>query len=449
MSPSLRNGELSQLIPRLLPGQLIARHVATVPIGETSSCDWCGKQLQAGQQWMLDVYEQPGNSETSITIGSKQQVFSKTVVLKVHAACLSPMCVRAVHDFTEQVQISAKSTQLQMSNDQVHGLVWSHFKWAVRWISWHHQFIVGEPILLELATKRPQLVHYTLPSFALTVRTTDAAGTVLAPMSLIAPAFVEALYTRVYKFELTYRGKFQPLAQLKSAFSKSAINTDASQCNVAAFAHMVLQTNYCSSSSAEEQRVKLLVKVRPSALHMVALRSQYEVRCMNEGVAWTELQEDAALAHAGDFSWQPDTADGLRPKLAQSFDKAEQCLDAVIAAAGMQLTSGQVPAFDLSTISISKMASNRTGIKCYSNCYQPNKQSLAYYFFRDSYEDNEQPVFCYSGVARGLLPIAVSSPVLLAEEMREAGLVKTDIPQLTVMMSHISANGALRSSKAD
>ena len=40
---------------------------------------------------------------------------------------------------------------------------------------------------------------------------------VLAPMMLITRQFIESLYTRMYEFDLTYKGKYQPIMQLKAA----------------------------------------------------------------------------------------------------------------------------------------------------------------------------------------------------------------------------------------
>ena len=205
ISPSRLNPELTQSIPRLLPGQLLARHVATLKAEDMTLCGWCGEPFQEGQDWMLDVYEQDGNSDTVLTVMGKPQVFRKTAVLMVHAKdCLVKVCTKAVHDFTEQVSIS-KRTALQMSDDEMRMIVWNHYRWAVRWISWHHQFIIGEPIQLVLASKRPHIVQAQLPSFVLDMTKSDYPGVVQAPMSLISKQFIEALYTRVYEFDLVYK----------------------------------------------------------------------------------------------------------------------------------------------------------------------------------------------------------------------------------------------------
>ena len=92
-----------------------------------------------------------------------------------------------------------------MSDDEMRVIVWNQYRWAVRWISWHHQFIIGEALQLELASKRPGIVQSSLPSFVLHMTTSDPVGLVLAPMLLISKQFIEALYTRVYEFDLVYK----------------------------------------------------------------------------------------------------------------------------------------------------------------------------------------------------------------------------------------------------
>ena len=78
ISPSRIHPDLTQAIPRLLPGQLIARHVSTLTAGDTT-CAWCNEPFSEGQDWMLDVYEQNGYSDTVLTVMGKPQVFNKTV----------------------------------------------------------------------------------------------------------------------------------------------------------------------------------------------------------------------------------------------------------------------------------------------------------------------------------------------------------------------------------
>jgi len=436
ITPSLKYAELSSMVPRLLPGQLIARHVSEVGEGETASCDWCGEQLQTGQQWMLDVYEQPGFSKVPLTIGGKQQLFRKTALLRVHATCVTQVCSRAVQDFISKVKF-CRQPVLHMSDDEMHARVWKHCRWAVRWVSWHHQFIADEPIELHIACKNEQLVQTSLPAFYLAVQTQHAPGQVLAPVTLFTSAFIESLYTRVYQYDLVYRGKYQPLAQLRGAFAGSELNTDLHDCNVAAFAHMVLDTSW-SSNNVDEQHIRLIAKVRPSAQHMHALREEYKQNLMQEGVSWTEIHQHVQASHSVASSWQADADNLLQRTLAQDFHKVEKQLDALLASVDMKPTQGKPLAFDISKMELVQTHRNHAMIICVSNCYMPRKDSQNYYFFRESYNEADQPLFCYTGKARGLLPIIVTSPVLLSEELKDAGVTETKLPQLTVLMSHIS-----------
>jgi hypothetical protein len=241
------------------------------------------------------------------------------------------------------------------------------------------------------------------------------------------------------------RGKFQPIAQLKSAFGKAPFNSEAAQCNVAAFAHTVLQNSY-SSSASDEQHVKLIIKAKPIDSHIVRLQAKYETMCMEHGVSWTELHEDIALAHG--IGWDGVFND-TQQLMCAAFKRNEEHMDAVIAAAGMKLRAAKKPPTNISSVSFKKDTIGRTTIKCMSNCYLPTQMPRHYYFFRDTYNDAEQPIFCYSGVSQGLIPIVIASAVQLGEEMREAALSKVDTPMLSVLLSHAAPGEVARSSKAD
>ena len=86
ISPSRIHPDLTQAIPRLLPGQLIARHVSTLTAGDTTYA-WCNEPFSEGQDWMLDVYEQNGYSDTVLTVMGKPQVFNKTVSAFIPPSC--------------------------------------------------------------------------------------------------------------------------------------------------------------------------------------------------------------------------------------------------------------------------------------------------------------------------------------------------------------------------
>ncbi len=207
----------------------------------------------------------------------------------------------------------------------------------------------------------------------------------------------------------------------------------------------MLQNNY-SSSASDEQHLKLIVKVKPFDVHISRLQIKYEKMCIEHGVSWTELHEDIALAHG--IGWDGVFNDALQ-RMCTAFSKNEDQMHAVIAAAGMKLVASKKAPTNISSISFKKDLIGRTVIKCMSNCYLPSKASRPYYFFRDNYSDAEQPIFCYSGVAQGVIPIVVASAVQLGEEMKDAALSKVDMPMLSVLLSHIAPGGQARSSKAD
>jgi len=471
ISPSGSNPQLTAVIPRLLPGELLARHVATLKAEDALTCGWCGEPFLEGQEWMLDVYQQDGDSDTPIKALGKPQVFKKTAVLMVHASdCLLQSCTKAVSDFTERVCFSQRKA-LIMSEDDMRTVVWKQFRWAVRWISWHHQYLIHDPIDMVLGSRRPLLTEGVCPSFVLEMTKSHKYGEtvhrVKAPMQLIAREFIEALHTRVFEYEMIYKGKYQPILQLKSVFEKSAFNTKLNDANVAAYVHTVVQGSY-SSRHADEQHLKLIVKVRPSALHMARLMAIYEAMC--EDVTWVMLHEhaqatkpDKPAARRGDGSDEDDDEDAddgdgsealltaLLGEMQQSCSQSESEVNRALTSAGMQVNkNGKHRAYTtVSTVSLAQDNGHRTSIACSSNCYMGSKAARAYYFFRHNHGDSEQPLFCYEGVMPGVVPMVISSAVQLAEEMKEAALQRKELLGLTVLLAHHKTGERLRAAKSD
>lgn len=468
ISPSGFNPALSAVVPRLLPGELIARHVATMQPLESTNCSWCNQPFKEGEDFVVDVYQQDGQSETVLHVKGKQVPFCKTALLMMHAKdCLPKMSVKATEDLTEQVTLSQRKNRVLHAED-IKETVWKQFRWAVRWVSWHHQYLIGDPIQLTLGSKRPLLTAMQCKSFLLEMTKSHKYGatihSVLVPMLLVDAAFIEALFTRVYEYDLIYKGKFQPIIQLKQVFDKAPFNTTPDAMNVAAFVHTTLPTSY-SSRHADEQYLKVLVKVKPSVQQLEKLVAHY--RSLDDAVTWVMLHRHicmtrsmqlnqkkkkttaAASASASTMVDDPPSEDEeeneeINPtsfKLIKAlYDAAEMCerdVEKALTAAGMQLAANRKRGYLLvSSVQLKAETAHRTTISCASNCYVGSKASASYYFFRDQYGEADQPLFCYEGVSTGVMPVLIQSPKMLEEEMKECGLNRVDLPFLTVLLSH-------------
>ena len=481
ISPSACNPQLTTAIPRLLPGELLARHVATLKAEDLTLCGWCGEPFMEGQTWMLDVYMQDGDSDTPIVVGNKPQVFKKTAVLMVHATdCLMKSCTKAVSDFTERVFFSPRKN-MAMSEDDMRSVVWNHFRWAVRWVAWHQQYLINEPVDLVLGSRRPQLTDGVCPSFVLEMTKSHQLGEtvhkVKAPMQLVGRAFIEAMHTRVYEYDAVYRGKYQSMLQLKSVFDKSSCNTKIGDANVAVYAHSVIQGTY-SSRSADEQHIKIIVKIKPSALHMARLTTIYE--SLENEVTWAMLHEHAqatkpdrprtrritstsSSSSSSDADSESDAEDGddrdyeaalmtdLLDEMQDSFAREEAEINRAIVAAGVQVNkSAKQRAYSsISSIALTPDGGHRTSISCISNCYTGSKALRPYYFFRDNHGESEQPLFCFEGVMPGVVPIVVASALQLADEMKEAAMTRVELLALTVLLAHTRKGQRMRAAKSD
>ena len=472
ISPSACNPQLTTAIPRLLPGELLARHVATLKAEDLTLCGWCGEPFLEGQAWMLDVYLQDGDSDTTITMAKRPQVFKKTAVLMVHATdCLMQSCTKAVSDFTERVFFSQRKA-LVLNEDEMRSIVWNQFRWAVRWIAWHQQYLINEPVDLVLGSRRPLLTEGACPSFVLEMTKSHKLGEtvhrVKAPMLLISRQLIEALHTRVYEYDAVYKGKYQALLQLKSVFEKSSFNARLDDANVAVYAHSVVRGTY-SSRSADEQHLKILAKVKPSALHLARLMTIYE--SLGEEVTWAMLHQHAqatkpdrprikrtSTAEDESESSDEDAEDSCDGLLTSLLDEMQECfaheedeLNRAITAAGVQISqNAKHRAYSsISTIALTPDNGHRTSISCTSNCYTGSKASRPYYFFRDNHGESEQPLFCFEGVMTGVVPVVVASALQLADEMKEAAMARVDLISLIVLVAHIRKGERPRAVKSD
>lgn len=449
-SSSEKRDENAIEIPHLYTGQLLARHVSRFTVDEPPACAWCGEAFVEGDEYMLDTYQQEGMSDTVLHINSRPLKFSKTKILMVHAGkiCIANTCAKAVRNCTEKVSIVQRNGR-EIGDQDSSQLVYECFRWSVQWIAWHHRFLIGpdDHVAITLATRRPPLIGALCKSFSLVLlKSGPSWRDILVPLHLVEFTLFEGLFTRVYEYDLEYAGKYQPVMQLSSALDKAQINTQTEGVNAAIYAHMIIASSFGSSRS-NDQHIKLLVKIRPSQVHVEQLLKLYKAT----GVTWSVLFEDLLKANNATVDWDENSEDVRKSldDLYQSFEQFESQLHGAILAAGFN-SDYNLRRMAICNLNIAQSKSKQIEIALNSNCYIPTtKAARAYYIFREVKHESEQPLFCYEGVLGGALPIVVASAQQLNEETKDACLKPVELPELRVLVPHLKQGEPLRVVKRD
>jgi hypothetical protein len=451
-SPSLdaHQNDLTRVIPRLLPGNLLGRHVATLKADDLLVCGWCSGPFVEGDDIMLDVYQHDGLSTTQIVVeGVPLDAWKKTSIVMFHAnkSCLTNACDRVTQDYISRVQVSSHRRTLPVPD--LAELVYTHFKWAIQWVAWHYQFLADDCIELTLGSRRAPLTEGVCPSFLFDMaqeHESECATVVVAPVRMFTREFVESMFTRTYEYDLVYKGEYNPFMQLRNAFE--------SQCwpaHVEAYVHSLVATRF-SADASSTIRMRLIVKMKPIHADMDQLMQLYQ----NENVAqvtWARLEQHTRMVRMN-FKAEDQAVNDDHPfdwvllRIASSYSEAWSTISKCLATAGVEHTGKPQNFHTLTSIVITHPSPQRTIISCLSNVHIPNKAPMPRYFFKEDADNEQQPLYCYEGVLLQATPVLFSNVRALEEEMKDAGLTKLDMPQLTVLLpaTRVSASASASAS---
>lgn len=385
---------------------------------------------------MVDIYQHDGESTTPVEIQGRQISFPKTSLMLVHTEeCLQDSCDKASKETVSRVFLPGRRG-LDVTAEATINIIQKQFKWAIRWVAWFAQFIsdasIGgsDSLAFHLGTKRAHLIDGVAPSFALDIFKANSPQAVMdslvVPPWMIEREFLSALFCRVYEFDLSYKGKYNPVVHLVDQFERVPdFSTDA-------FVAVYTRSRAAySKGSIQEQHIKMVARFKPSAEKITLLMDWYN---SHGPVTWATLNRHVQLSRQ-DPEEGSDKLHDIRvlQLIRAAFRHTEEQLLGTIADAGIQHSLDEVSYSVQSNIVVRGLSDVATQATCMSNCYSPARPSKQYYVFNCCASDDEQPVFCFEGVLTGHLPIAVSSQKLLDEEIRETGLAAVDMPNLTVV----------------
>jgi hypothetical protein len=438
MSSSSSSSEPKQTdLPNFYSGHLLARHASRFSSSNPlPCCACCGEAFKEDDEYLIDVYSQEGQTEVQIL--DKPRKFDRTKVFMAHAKCIEAACVKVVGESTSRVGFSLRADGTEKDPDEIIRIVYEKFKWAVKWIEWHHRFLFTgeETVSMTLGSTRPALTAGLCESFSLgmckgSIKWQD----IKFPIHLISFPMLEGMFTRIYEYDLEYDGPYQPLIQIASALEKSLINTNILDPNVSICAHPVLNSSFAGGGRANDQRVKLFVKAKPPSVCIQSLLLAYEAK----SPTWRSLCGQLRQFNANPYGSDEEECelDEHLEELHACFAALENRIESLIEQAGIKMDFARRTT-PVSDIKILSTKSKQAQIAFRSNCYVETSKKLnrPYYFFRDVKHESEQPLFCYEGILGGVVPILVSNAQQLAEEMKEARLRLVDIPGLRVLLAH-------------
>ena len=438
------NDQIHTIIPRLHPDLLRSRHVSTLNAASLLNCDSCGQPFVAGDEMMLDVYEQDGLSATSIRIQQKPIRFRNTSIVLVHvASCLGTTCAKAVHDYANCVRFSPRPRGNPITAGTRTGTVWTDFRWATQWVAWFYQFTGSDDsVELTLGSRRPRLVTGidVPPAVVLDLHKKhdeiDDSASISAiriSLELLPVACIEALFTRVYEIDLVYRGKMNAIVALGECVSNGSFQ--AVSC---AFVHSITVdgSGQYGDSRADEQYLRVLIKTRPPARLLHAAMTWY----VNQGnnLNWVDLQKHAMCASGESDADEHSEINQILRGINDSMNKDEFAFDQALKHAKITRTTPTRKAARFKLLASIKfkreLNDSRTRIVFTSNMHTANgKESTRYYLFRENGSERDIPLMCFEGVASGTFPIVVCNHKMAVDEMNEVGLSQVPLPILTTL----------------
>jgi len=248
-------------------------------------------------------------------------------------------------------------------------------------------------------------------------------------MELLHDKLIESLFTRIYETELAFTGSTQALVQLKQAFDSSSLNTYVNAVDASAFAHLMLQSSF-SSKGIAEQRIKLVMKVKPSYATMQKLYSAYAVED-DDVLLWESLadhQNDSfapqEMCRLKNDSWRVEMQ-----TINRQFESFKQTMVILLNAAGLDVVNQKHERL------LSRLVYKRTEEGDFMRL-DVNSQLNHSYCFMVGYNQHEAPLILFEGAIKQSIPIVFRSPDLLLEEAALAKLTRVDLPSLVEIMPH-------------
>jgi hypothetical protein len=388
-------GSAASKIPRLTLGVLVARHADTISNKQCPKCVSCGQAFHDGEDYMLDVYQLPGNSSVSL-LG---QTFPKSVFVMVHARCLPTHCIQTLNNLCAFV--FAREAGNARNNEQAtRDMVFAKFRWALDWVSSHKQYLTKAPVTVHLCSDLYNLCPAGLQSFRLTFALAENDAPIAMPKELISRAQLLSFFTTVVEIDVMYKGPEYIMHALQTAMSRVVPTAGTS---VVAFAHIAEQTSASYSSNAvQEQCARVILRIGPSESSAKALVLELV------GGTWQKLlscaNDPSSVVHWAELS---ATTDSIMRALKTTNMQAHR--------------SRPVP---ISTI-VENTSPGKDGVvpaNCLFNAQPASAHPL--YFFKDTPHAGEKPLVCFQGKHAAPLhplPVIVADYKLLEQELSVRG----------------------------
>ena len=170
---------LSSLVPRLLPGHLIARHVSSLKsVQDLLHCGWCGRAFQVGDEMVFDTYRQEGEADVPLRMQGQQIAAPKDCVRTLSQQQSLPRpSMRSVAGRFDHAHSSGCSKAFDLVQRRAYDFILKNHVWAVQWIAWHVQFTNDmSSIDLTLVSRYPALTRGICPPFVFEQSKSDPAA---------------------------------------------------------------------------------------------------------------------------------------------------------------------------------------------------------------------------------------------------------------------------------
>lgn len=417
-SESVSASDLATKIPRLTLGVLASRCTDTISPQQNTQCVQCGQPFKEGEQFMLDVYKLPGTSAV-VVFG---QSFQKAQIVMVHERCLSIHCVRILNSLCEFIKLPLDgSNRLKRTEQQTRDLVYTRFKWAVDWLSWHKQYIVHTPVEICLPSDGFTHCPAVLPSFRFTLPVSENQAGVPFPSKMISTQVLLSFFTLVMEVEVVFKGSEHVLFALQRALTSAAGMGVGRLHSVTVFSHAV-QTDVFHANSPQEQRQKLVIKVGPGATLERMICDEFE------GATWERLYCCMQKVQCGNVSCQHALGTELAKHMAVAQSQLVSAFDAV---GGMEV------ALPVKTFYLSRTTEGDGQLpSCLINCQpmEAAEQKRLYFMKEDSVRQGEAPLLCFQGRQKPHsfpLPFVVCDLEALEQEMQSRSFEPVALHHLT------------------